>query len=291
MDGILCIDKGQEVTSFVCCAITRRILHEKKVGHAGTLDPMATGVLPILLGKATRALDFLPSHDKRYTATMRFGYVSDTLDIWGKVSATDRPAPTLAEIEAVLPAFCGDIMQIPPMTSALKKDGKRLYELAREGIEIERAPRPVTVYGLDIVEYRQDVGELTIDCACSKGTYIRSICDDIGKALGCGAVMIALRRTEAAGFALTDCIPISDDTLKETLEQHILPIESIFTPYPAVTVSAAQAVRFGNGGALDVQRLRGEVPAGPVRVKAPDGTFLGLGEVQNEELKILKLFI
>ncbi len=291
MDGILCIDKGQEVTSFVCCAITRRILQEKKVGHAGTLDPMATGVLPILLGKATRALDFLPTHDKRYTATMRFGLESDTLDIWGKVTATDKPAPTLAEIEAVLPAFRGDILQIPPMTSALKKDGKRLYELAREGIEIEREPRPVTVYTLDIIQYRQDTGELTIDCKCSKGTYIRSICDDIGKALGCGAVMTALRRTEAAGFTLADCIPVNDDTLKETLEQHILPIENIFAPYPGIIVSAAQAVRFKNGGALDVQRLRGEVPTGTIRVKAPDGTFLGLGQAQNEQLKVLKLFI
>ena len=138
MDGILCIDKGMDMTSFVCCAIARRILQEKKVGHAGTLDPMATGVLPILLGKATRALDFLPTHDKRYVATMRFGFTSDTLDVWGQVSPTGQAVPTLAQIESVLPRFRGDIMQVPPMTSALKKDGKRLYELAREGIEIER---------------------------------------------------------------------------------------------------------------------------------------------------------
>lgn len=291
MDGILCIDKGQEITSFVCCAITRRILQEKKVGHAGTLDPMATGVLPILLGKATRALDFLPTHDKRYVATMRFGFVSDTLDIWGQVSPTDKAAPSLADIEAVLPQFRGDIMQIPPMTSALKKDGKRLYELAREGIEIEREPRPITVYALNILEYKQDVGELTIDCKCSKGTYIRSICDDIGRVLGCGAVMTALRRTEAAGFTIEDCIPIDDAIAKETLLGRVLPIESVFTPYPAITVSEAQAVRFKNGGALDLKRLRGEIPTGPIRVKAPDGTFLGLGEAAETELKILRLFI
>lgn len=291
MDGILCIDKGQEVTSFVCCAIARRILREKKVGHAGTLDPMATGVLPILLGKATRALGFLPTHDKRYTATMRFGYTSDTLDIWGQISKTDGKLPTLAEIEAVLPAFRGNILQIPPMTSALKKDGRRLYELAREGIEIERRPRPISIYALEILAYQPDTGELTIDCKCSKGTYIRSVCDDIGKALGCGAVMSALRRTEAAGFTLADCIPINDDSAADTLTQRILPIESVFLSYPAITVSTAQAVRFRNGGALSLDRLRGDIPAGPIRVKAPDATFLGLGQAENEELKILKLFI
>ncbi len=292
MDGILCIDKHVEVTSFVCCAMARRILKEKKVGHAGTLDPMATGVLPILLGKATRALDFLPSHDKRYTATMRFGFCSDTLDIWGKVQQNDAPSPTLAQIETVLPAFRGDILQVPPMTSALKQNGKRLYELAREGIEVERKPRPVTVYALDIINFDAQKGELTVDCHCSKGTYIRSICDDIGKALGCGAVMTALRRTEAAGYTLNNCVSISDDADTDTLRAHILPIETAFSPYPAVTVSAAQAVRFQNGGALSLQRIHTTVPTNaPLRVKAPDGTFLGLGQADDTDLKILKLFV
>ena len=291
MDGILCIDKQDKKTSFVCCAIVRRILQEKKVGHAGTLDPMATGVLPILLGKATRALDFLPCHDKRYTATLRFGYTSDTLDVWGQVNKTDAPLPTLTQIESALPQFRGNILQIPPMTSALKKDGKRLYELAREGIEIEREARPITVYTLDIIDYCAEKGELTIDCRCSKGTYIRSICDDLGRVLGCGAVMTALRRTEAAGFTLTDCVSIDDDTQRDALVGRVLPIESVFMPYPAVTVSEAQAVRFRNGGALDLKRLRGDIPAGPVRVKAPDSTFLGLGQTIENELKILKLFV
>ncbi len=291
MDGILCIDKAADMTSFVCCAIARRILQEKKVGHAGTLDPMATGVLPILLGKATRALDFLPTHDKRYVATMRFGFTSDTLDVWGQVSPTNQSVPTIEQIEAVLPQFRGKIMQVPPMTSALKKDGKRLYELAREGIEIEREARPVTIYALDVVDYCAKTGELTIDCKCSKGTYIRSVCDDIGRVLGCGAIMTALRRTEAVGFALDACVPLDDNTAKETLLGRILPIESVFLPYPAISVSKAQAVRFKNGGALDAKRLRGELPDGPLRVKAPDDTFLGLGQVQDGELKILRLFV
>lgn len=290
MDGIICIDKGTDSTSFVCCAIIRRILQEKKVGHAGTLDPMATGVLPILLGKATRALDFLPTHDKRYTATMRFGYESDTLDVWGNVTATGGVIPTLEAILAVLPAFRGDIMQIPPMTSALKKDGKRLYELAREGIEIERTPRPITVYSLDILQYDADKGELTFDCHCSKGTYIRSICDDIGRALGCGGMMTALRRTQAAGYTLADCIPLSDDTPKALLLDSLKPTESLFAPYPAVIVSEKQAIRFQNGGGLSLERIKQEIPPEIVRVKAPDGTFLGLGRPEQEELKVLKLF-
>ncbi len=290
MDGIICIDKAAEKTSFVQCAIIRRILQEKKVGHAGTLDPMATGVLPILLGKATRALDFLPTHDKRYTATMQFGYQSDTLDVWGNVTATGGNIPTLAAIETVLPTFRGDIMQIPPMTSAIRKDGKRLYELAREGIEIEREPRPVTVYSLDVLAFDAQKGELTFDCRCSKGTYIRSICDDLGKALGCGGIMTALRRTEAAGFTLADSIPLSDETPKDLLTAHLLPTESLFSPYPSVFVSEKQAVRFQNGGDLALNRIKQDIPNRTVRVKAPDGTFLGLGQPNEDTLHVLKLF-
>ncbi len=290
MDGIICIDKAAEKTSFVQCAIIRRILQEKKVGHAGTLDPMATGVLPILLGKATRALDFLPTHDKRYTATVRFGYQSDTLDVWGNVTATGGSIPSLAAIQAVLPAFRGDIMQIPPMTSAIRKNGKRLYELAREGVEVERQPRPITVYSLEIVAFDAAKGELTFDCHCSKGTYIRSICDDLGRALGCGGIMTALRRTEAAGYTLADCIPLSDETPRNLLLSHVLPTESLFTPFPAVFVSEKQAVRFQNGGDLALDRIKQDVPKQLVRVKAPDGTFLGLGCPDEAVLKVSKLF-
>lgn len=291
MDGILCIDKPAEITSFVCCAKARCILGEKKAGHAGTLDPMATGVLPILLGKATRALDLIPSHDKRYTATMQFGLTSDTLDIWGNVQKTEKKPPVLSEIEAVWPRFRGDILQVPPMTSALKKDGKRLYELARQGIEVERQPRPITVYRLEILAYEPENGTLTFDCHCSKGTYIRSICDDIGRLLGCGAVMTALRRTGAAGFTLSDCVTF--ETLEAAVEKepYILPIEKVFSVYPAVTVSAAQAVRFRNGGALAAERLKVPLPQTPVRVFAPDGVFLGLGQEKEQSLAVLKLFV
>lgn len=288
MDGILCIDKPEEMTSFLCVAILRRLLGVKKVGHAGTLDPGATGVLPLLIGRATKTLDRLPVHDKSYTATLRFGAVSDTLDVWGTVTETGKPIPTLAEIEAALPGFRGEILQVPPMTSALKKDGVRLYDLARQGIEIEREARPVTIYQLQLLDYNEKEGLLTLHCACSKGTYIRTLCDDIGRVLGCGAVMTALRRTEAAGYSLSDCITLDEaKALAEqgALTRRILPIETALAAYPAITVSAPQAHRFRNGGALDLVRLKSTV-TGPVRVYDPDGVCFALGVPEDGQLKM-----
>lgn len=288
MDGILCIDKPEEMTSFLCVAVARRLLGVKKVGHAGTLDPNATGVLPLLIGRATKTLDRLPVHDKSYTATLRFGAVSDTLDVWGQVEETGKPIPTLEQIQEALPQFRGEIMQIPPMTSALKKDGVRLYDLARQGIEVEREARPVTIYELELLEYNEKEGLLTIHCACSKGTYIRTLCDDLGRVLGCGAVMTALRRTMAAGYPLSACITLDEaKRLAEegTLSDRILPIETALAAYPAITVSAPQAQRFRNGGALDLVRLRDTV-TGPVRVYDPDGVCIALGVPEEGKLKM-----
>ena len=292
MDGILCIDKPAEMTSFLCCAVARRLLDTKKIGHAGTLDPNATGVLPLLVGKATKALERLPCHDKRYTATLRFGAVSDTLDIWGTVTPTGKPLPSLAAVEAALPAFRGAIQQVPPMTSALKKDGVRLYDLARQGIEVEREARPVTIHTLELLAYDSEAGELTLDCCCSKGTYIRTLCDDLGRMLGCGAVMTALRRTEAAGYTLADCVPLESAkalAAEGQLTARLLPVDSAFSGYPAVTVSPAQATRFHNGGTLALERLH-PAPTGIARVYAPDGVFLGLGAPKDGQLSIVQLF-
>jgi len=233
MNGILCLDKPADMTSFSCCAVVRRLLGVKKVGHAGTLDPMATGVLPLLVGNASKALDWLPVHDKSYTATLRFGFTSDTLDVWGQVVSTNKPLPTLADIEAALPQFRGNILQVPPMTSALKIDGTRLYELARQGKTVERIARPVTVYQLDILDFDPVAGELTLHCACSKGTYIRSICDDLGRELGCGAIMTALRRTKAAGFSLNDCVTLDEARAlaqEGTLGARLLPWRPCWQP-------------------------------------------------------------
>lgn len=291
MNGILCLDKPERMTSFSCCAVVRRLAGTKKVGHAGTLDPMATGVLPILIGSATRFLDYLPDHTKRYCASLRFGAVSDTLDAWGEVRETGAPLPTRAAVEAALGAFRGDIMQVPPMMSALKKDGRRLYELARQGIEVERPARPITIHALTLLDMDETAGIATLDCTCSKGTYIRSICDDLGRALGCGAVMTALRRTMAAGMTLADAI--TPDTARSladegTLDKHLLPLETVLKAYPALTVSAAQATRFRNGGALALERLSAR-PSGLTRVFAPDGTLLGLGRPDEEQLAVARL--
>lgn len=295
MDGILCVDKPQEMTSFSCCALLRRLTGEKKVGHAGTLDPMATGVLPLMFGKATRAIPLLPTHDKRYRAMLQFGKRSDTLDIWGAVTDTGHALPKLSAIEEVLPAFRGEILQVPPMMSALKKDGVRLYDLARQGVEIEREARPITIHSLEIVAYDADSGLLQLLCDCSAGTYIRTLCDDLGRVLGSGAVMTALRREVAAGYALSACL--TPDECREaaengSLQSKILPVDTAFTVYPAVTVTAAQAVRFRNGGELSVDRVS-NLPqdAEMVRIYDPEQTFLGLGRADAEAVRVLRIFI
>lgn len=292
MDGILCLDKPQNFTSFDCCAVVRKLLGERKIGHTGTLDPMVTGVLPLMAGKATRAIPLLPVHDKRYTAALRFGFTSDTLDQWGAVSPTGGSAPSLSDIEGALPAFRGHIQQVPPMMSALKKDGVRLYDLARQGIQVDRQPRPITIYKLDIIEYNQQNGELVLDCSCSQGTYIRTLCDDLGRILGCGAVMTALRRTEAAGYGLKDCLTLEqlrDLASRGELAQRLLPVESAFYAYPAIRVSPAQAIRFRNGGGLSLERLHAPV-SGVTRVQDPEGVFLGLGTPQEDQLAVVRNF-
>lgn len=292
MNGILCLDKPADMTSFACCAAMRRLIGEKKIGHAGTLDPMATGVLPLLIGKATRALDFLPSQKKEYEAVIRFGVRSDTLDIWGQVTPTGKPIPNKATVLLALSRFRGTIFQKPPMMSALKKDGVRLYELARKGVEVERERRRVTVYALDLLSFRAATGEATLRCVCSKGTYIRTLCDDIGDVLGCGAVMAGLRRTQASGYTIQDCLSLSETkklAVAGQLESHIQPVERALAVYPMLRVTAAQATRFQNGGALALDRL--SQPAdGLCRVYHPDGHFLGLGQPQEEELKVIRLF-
>ena len=223
---------------------------------------------------------------------MQFGLTSDTLDIWGNVTETGKPLPTIDAVTAVLPAFTGEIRQVPPMMSALKKNGVRLYDLARQGIEVERESRPVTVYRLELLADNTAHGEITLRCACSKGTYIRTLCDDIGRALGCGAVMTALRRTKAVGFSTEDCLtPEEARAAAEngTLTDRLLSVDRVLSVYPALTVTDAQARRFSNGGALDLQRLRDAV-TGLTRVYHPDGSFIGLGIPENESLAIAKLF-
>lgn len=257
MNGIIVIDKENGYTSFDVVAKMRRICGEKKIGHTGTLDPMATGVLPILIGNATKAQSLLPESDKEYEATLSFGITTDTLDITGKVLSQTESNVKSEDLEAVLPQFRGDIMQLPPMYSAVSKDGVRLYELARKGLVTEREARPITVYKLDLLNFDEQLQSAQILVKCSKGTYIRSICDDIGQVLGCGAVMTSLRRVTACGYTLDDAITLEKaKELSENgmLEEYLRPTESVFACYPSVKVTEAQAVRFKNGGGLMLSR-------------------------------------
>lgn len=299
MNGVLLIDKPQEFTSFDAVAVVRKITGQKKVGHTGTLDPNATGVLVVLLGNATKAQDLILNHDKTYCADFKLGVVTDTLDIWGKTVSEQKTSLVHQDILNVLSDFVGEIEQIPPMFSAVQKNGKRLYDLARQGIEIERESRKVTVYSLELTQFDENNQCGSIRVSCSKGTYIRTLIDDIGKKLGCGAVMTGLKRTSACGFEIDDCITL--ERAKELAErgelgESLLSVESLFDKCRCVSVSDAQSRRFSNGGALDIGRtqLKGlDLKDGEIfRVKDRSDRFLGLGTVDLPQnmLKIYKLF-
>lgn len=295
MTGIICINKDKDITSFGVVAKVRGITREKKAGHTGTLDPMATGVLPVMLGGATRFLDYLPDSDKGYRAGFMLGKTTDTLDITGAVTDEYEVSVTDEQVRNVLEKFRGVISQVPPMYSAVSVDGKRLYDLARQGIEVERQARQVEIKKLELVGCEN--GEYTIDVVCTKGTYIRTLIDDIGRELGCGAVMTSLIRTLAMGFTLEDSVTL--DELQRRRDEGILfddmvmDIEKMFEPYDRVSVSEAQSKRFSNGGALALERIRKKLTDGIYRVYSPDGLFLGLGECSTEkqELSVKRLLV
>ncbi len=299
MNGVVVIDKPAEFTSFDVVAVVRKILSTKKVGHCGTLDPNATGVLPVLVGNATKAQDIIPNHDKAYRACFRLGVATDTLDIWGEIVSEQEAHVKKPELLDALKKFTGEILQTPPMYSAIKKDGVRLYDLARQGIEVEREARKITVYSLTLDSFDEATGEGEITVSCSKGTYIRSLISDIAKSLGTVGMMTALVRTSACGFTLSDAVTL--DTLKALVEngeaeRKMLSTESLFVTYEELRVSDKQAVRFYNGNPLDITRtaLRDmSVNDGDIfRVKDMNDTFLGLGIVDTSKgvLKIYKHF-
>ena len=298
MNGVVLINKERGYTSFDVVAVVRRTLGIKKAGHTGTLDPNATGVLPVLLGTATKAQDIIPCHDKRYRADFRLGIATDTLDIWGTVLEEEPSEVSSRDIEPVLEQFRGEIEQLPPMYSAVSVDGKRLYQYAREGKEVERRPRMVTVYSLELIGFDEASRTGTLDVSCSKGTYIRTLIDDIARALGTVGVMTALDRYEACGFREADSVTLGE--LRELCERGELlsspcyrDVESLFATYPSLTVSDKQARRFVNGNPLDVSRteLR-NVPAPQkiYRVKDGEGRFLSLGIVEDGMIKMYKHF-
>lgn len=296
MNGIIILDKPSGFTSFDAVAVMRGLSHQKKIGHTGTLDPMATGVLPVLLGKAAKALNFLPDTDKEYQAAFRLGERRDTGDITGEVVETNAAPVALEALESVLPRFRGEISQVPPMYSAVSVGGKRLYELARKGVEVDRPARQVTISALELLSYDPETREGTLRVSCSKGTYIRTLIEDLAQAAGSCGTMTALRRTRACGFTLEDARSLEE--LKALagegkLEEVLFPVERLFSQYPEVTVSAAQARRFENGGRLDLVRVRKAPQKGLCRVKSPEGEFLGLGNVNREqgELGFVKSFV
>ena len=299
MNGVLVIDKPEGFTSFDVIAVVRKLTGQRKTGHTGTLDPNATGVLPVLLGSATKAQDILPDHDKGYTAGFQLGIRTDTLDIWGEVLERVQTDVSEEEVLRAMESFRGDIMQVPPMYSAIKKNGQRLYDLARQGVEVEREARPVTVYRLSLVSFNIEKQSGVLEIECSKGTYVRSLIDDLGKKLGACAAMTSLRRTRACGFGLPDCVTL--DALRELTESSradeiIRPVESLFVTFPEIIVSDAQAKRFSNGGALDISRtkLRNDPPPDGAVLRVLDGkkSFLGLAKAEEKSglLRIFKLF-
>ena len=284
-NGILIVDKPQDWTSMDVCAKLRGVLGEKRIGHAGTLDPMATGVLPVFVGRATRAVQYAERGEKEYEALLRLGLTTDTQDVWG-TPLEEKPVPTDAQerLRALLPQFTGEIRQVPPMYSAVKIGGKKLYELARKGQEVERKPRTVTIQELEVTD-TPGGSDFTLRVRCSKGTYIRTLCHDMGQALGCGGAMAALRRAMAGGFTLAD-----SHTLEEVLAHPdptalLLPVDSLFSDRPALKLTGRQAERLSHGGSFSTPAQPGEY-----RAYSPDGVFLALCQVSDGALSTIKSF-
>lgn len=294
MTGIICVNKEKNITSFGVVAKLRGLTGEKKAGHTGTLDPMATGVLPVMFGGATRFLNFLPDSDKGYRATFKLGMTTDTLDITGEMTSQSEVAVNSTDVKNAMHDFVGVIDQIPPMFSAKSVDGVRLYDLAREGKTVEREACRVEIKELELVAFDETEHTYQIDVLCSKGTYIRSLIDDIGKKLGCGAVMTELVRTKAMGFDLSDCVTLAElQERKDSgkgFDDVLIDIERMFDCYKKVRVSPAQSTRFFNGGALDINRVQKNImPDEICAVYSDKNEFLGLGQRQDEELKVLRV--
>lgn len=288
MNGILIVDKPMDWTSFDVIAKLRGILGTRKLGHSGTLDPMATGVLPVFAGGASKAVDMQPNHDKTYRAVLRFGLATDTGDVTGTVLETSETKVTKEQLLQILPKFTGDIMQTPPMYSAVKINGTPLYKLARQGVTVERKARPVTIYRLDLLEQSGEQ-DFVLEVACSKGTYVRTLVEDLGKELGVPATLAGLRRTQAGIFDLQHSHTLEEiQAAKDagTLEQLLLPVETVFEHLPQLTVNEQNTARLLNGAPC----YRFKYEDGVYRLQGPNG-FLGLGRVQNKQLKAEKLFV
>lgn len=283
-NGILIIDKSEGWTSHDVVAKLRGIFREKRIGHSGTLDPMATGVLPVFAGRATRAVEFASGENKEYLTGLRLGLVTDTQDVTGRVLEKRPVNLSVQELEKALAAFRGELLQTPPMYSALKRGGKKLYELAREGIEVERSPRPVTIYSLEL-EQQLSPTDFLLRAVCSKGTYIRTLCHDIGAALSCGGAMFSLRRTRAGVFGLDCAVTLEEVQAHPAPSSLLRPVDTLFAGYPAVLIGGRTLALAKNGNSFPWE---GE--DGLYRVYDPEGGFLLLGRLERGRMSTMKSF-
>ena len=283
MDGIVIVDKPRDWTSQDVTARLRRVFGTRRIGHGGTLDPMATGVLPVFVGRATRGVEFFEHAEKTYETVLRLGLTTDTEDITGTVLTRSEVSFNDEQLEKTLNAFRGEIMQVPPMYSALKVNGQKLCDLARKGKTVERQPRPITIYELTLLDRGENT--LCLRVRCSKGTYIRTLCKDIGEALGCGGCMESLRRVSAGEYTIAEAVPLQEllDTGKP--ETYLRGVDTMFRNYPAVTLTANQEKRCRNGNTFSVK-----LPEGTYRAYSQSGEFLMLAKVEAGVMVTMKSF-
>ena len=283
MDGIVIVDKPRGWTSQDVTARLRRVFGTRRIGHGGTLDPMATGVLPVFVGRATRAVEFFEHAEKTYETVLRLGITTDTEDMTGTVLTEEKVSFTEEQLQETLAAFRGEILQVPPMYSALKVNGQKLCDLARKGKTVERQPRPITVHELTLVERGENTLRLRV--RCSKGTYIRTLCKDIGEKLGCGGCMESLRRVAAGEYTTREAVPLQTLLDTEEPEKYLRGVDTMFRNYPAVTLTANQETRCRNGNAFSVSRA-----PGTYRAYSQGGEFLMLAKVDGGVMSTIKSF-
>ena len=283
MNGIVIVDKPQEWTSQDVTARLRRVFNTRRIGHGGTLDPMATGVLPVFVGRGTRGVEFFEHAEKTYEAVLRLGLLTDTEDTSGTVLEERGVSVTEEQFLNILPQFRGKIMQVPPMYSALKVNGQKLCDLARKGREVERQPREIEIFELECLSFDGTNARLRV--RCSKGTYIRTLCKDIGLALGCGGCMAALRRVTAGAYTIEEAVPLQELLDTTEPEKYLRAVDTMFTQYPAVTVSLKQEQRVRNGNSFSTT-----LEPGTYRTYAQSGEFLALSKVEEGTLSTIKSF-
>ena len=283
MNGIVIVDKPQGWTSQDVTARLRRVFNTRRIGHGGTLDPMATGVLPVFVGRATRGVEFFEHAEKTYEATIRLGLTTDTEDTSGTVLEEREVHISEADFLGILPKFRGKIQQIPPMYSALKINGQKLVDLARKGKEVERQPREIEIFQLDCLEFSGNEAKLRV--RCSKGTYIRTLCKDIGQALGCGGCMAALRRVQAGEYTIEEAVPLQELLETENAEQYLRAVDTMFRNYSAVTLTEKQTLRCRNGNSFSIS-----LADGTYRAYSKDGEFLMLAKVESGIMSTIKSF-